>query len=442
MSGLNIGIIGAGALGLAAGFYLTRSGNRVTIFEAAPFLGGQASTFPIGGTPVERGYHHLFKSDTHMSQLLDELGLAEQLKWIESKVGIYADGRIWNFSTPFDLLAFKPLSLLNRIRLGFVVKYLQLARKKEPFESITASKWIRKYAGLQAHDLVIGPLLKGKFGKYANEISMAWLWNKFALRTTSRDKTGYKELLGYPTGSFGQIFTKMSEQIQLSGGEVRLSTPVQEIKVSDGRASGLRIKNKDDSDCLLEFDAIIATVPSYLMSRLVPNLDKHYSTFLTKVDYLAAVLLILVLDRPLTSFYWINVADRSMPFLGIVEHTNFISPEQYEGNHIVYITNYLDIDSDLYAMDQESLLETYKPFLHKFNPDFDLSWVRSVYHHKINAAQPIITTNYSDKIPDFQTPIEDLFLSNTTQIYPEDRGTNYSVKLGKELATLISRKYN
>ena len=323
-----------------------------------------------------------------------------------------------------------------------MVKYLQLARKKEPFESITASKWIRKYAGLQAHDLVIGPLLKGKFGKYANEISMAWLWNKFALRTTSRDKTGYKELLGYPTGSFGQIFTKMSEQIQLSGGEVRLSTPVQEIKVSDGRASGLRIKNKDDSDCLLEFDAIIATVPSYLMSRLVPNLDKHYSTFLTKVDYLAAVLLILVLDRPLTSFYWINVADRSMPFLGIVEHTNFISPEQYEGNHIVYITNYLDIDSDLYAMDQESLLETYKPFLHKFNPDFDLSWVRSVYHHKINAAQPIITTNYSDKIPDFQTPIEDLFLSNTTQIYPEDRGTNYSVKLGKELATLISRKYN
>ena len=141
MSRLNIGIIGAGALGLAAGFYLTRSGNRVTIFEAAPFLGGQASTFPIGGTPVERGYHHLFKSDTHMSQLLDELGLAEQLKWIESKVGIYADGRIWNFSTPFDLLAFKPLSLLNRIRLGFVVKYLQLARKKEPFESITASKF-------------------------------------------------------------------------------------------------------------------------------------------------------------------------------------------------------------------------------------------------------------------------------------------------------------
>ena len=441
MSGLNVGIIGAGALGLAAGFYLTRSGNRVTVLEAAPFLGGQASTFSIGGAPIERGYHHLFKSDTHMIQLLDELGLSQELKWIESKVGIYADGRIWNFSTPYDLLTFKPLSFLNRIRLGLVVKYLQHTRSKERFESITASKWIRKYAGSQAHDLVIGPLLKGKFGKYADEISMAWLWNKFALRTTSRDRTGYREELGYPMGSFGQIFASAADHIKQAGGQVKLSTPVQEIMVSDGRAWGLKIRNEDSSDQILEFDALIATVPSYLMARLVPDLDTLYAKFLTKVDYLAAVLLILVLDRPLTPYYWINVADRNMPFLGIVEHTNFISPAVYGNNHIVYITNYLDLTSDLYSMDQESLLETYKPFLKEFNSEFDLSWIRSIHHHKINAAQPIITTNYSDKIPDFKTPIANLFLANTTQIYPEDRGTNYSVRLGKELARLISQMY-
>jgi len=54
------------------------------------------------------------------------------------------------------------------------------------------------------------------------------------------------------------------------------------------------------------------------------------------------------------------------------------------------------------------------------------------------AGQPVITTNYGSSIPDHRTLVPGLYLANTTQIYPEDRGLNYSVRLGENIAALVS----
>ena len=148
-------------------------------------------------------------------------------------------------------------------------------------------------------------------------------------------------------------------------------------------------------------------------------------------------MLILALDRPLTSKYWLNVADRTLPFVGVIEHTNMIDPALYGGNHIVYLTNYTSRDSDLYARSPEQLVDQFIPHLQKLNPDFDRSWIREYYHHKVDGAQPIIGTNYGREIPDHRTPIKNLYLANTTQIYPEDRGTNYSVRMGRQVANMV-----
>ena len=121
------------------------------------------------------------------------MGLGDKLAWIESKVGFYHEGTIYNFVTPFDLLKFKPLSLINRIRLGLVTLYLQKTSNWKKFENITAREWIIKWAGRQAYDVVWGPLLRGKFGASADEISMAWLWGKIYLRVASRDKSLQKK---------------------------------------------------------------------------------------------------------------------------------------------------------------------------------------------------------------------------------------------------------
>lgn len=431
---MKVGIIGGGAAGLAAGYELIKRGHSVDVFERAPFLGGQASTFEVGGARLEKGYHHLFMSDQYMVDLINELGLGDTLQWITSKVGLYHGGEIWNWATPWDLLKFKPLSLFDRIRLGLVTLYLQRKRKWGKFEHVTAKEWLEKRVGNNAYRVIWEPLLRGKFGEYYDQVSMAWLWNKLHLRVSSRGKPWQREKLGYPMVSFGEVFDSLGRYIDSNGGEVHISAEVNKVIVEEGKVAGLEITLSGHDLEVRKYDAVISTAPSYVFKKLVAELPDYYQEKLTNVNYLAAVLMILVLDRPLTSFYWLNVADRDLPFVGVIEQTNFIAPSHYGGRHIVYLTNYPSRDNPLYEITGEELLNTITPHLKKLNPDFHPSWIKEHYHHRVDAAQPVIGVNYSERIPSTSTPIKGLYLANTTQIYPEDRGTNYSVRLGRQVA--------
>ena len=434
---MRVGIIGAGAAGLAAAYELTKNGHEAEVFERAPFLAGQASTFPVGGGQLEKGYHHLFVSDTDMVELIHELGLGDKLEWLESKVGLYYGGKIWDFATPMDLLRFKPLSLVQRLRVGFWTFVLQKTSNWRKFESITARDWIVDHMGDRAYQVIWEPLLRGKFGEYFDQISMTWLWGKVYLRVASRGKTLQKELLGYPMGSFGEVFDVLGERVVSQGGQVRLSASVNRVLVEDGVARGLEIQLQTQDPQANYYDAVIATAPSYIFTSLVPELPQDYRDLLESTQYLSAVLMILELDRPLSSKYWISVADRSLPFVAIIEHTNMIDRSLYGGRHIVYLSNYPSRDSELYRMSGDELLEELVPHLRKINPQFDRSWIQAHHHHKVDGAQPIIGVNYSKRIPNHRTPIKNLYLANTTQIYPEDRGTNYSVRMGRQVARMV-----
>ena len=439
---MRVGIIGGGAGGLAAAFELMKRGHQAHVFERAPFLGGQASTFDVGGGRLERGYHHLFMSDTHMVELIRELGLGHKLAWIESKMGFYYGGKIWKFTSPVDLLKFTPLSLFDRLRLGLVTLYLQKTRDGLKFEDVTAAEWLQKRVGRRAYEVVWEPMLRGKFGEHYNEISMTWLWGKIYLRVASRGKPWEKEKLIYPMGSFGEVFDTLGEQIRQMGGEVHISTGVRRVVVEDGRATGLEVEVPDREAEVHPYDAVIATTPSYVFTRLVPPLPEEYESKLTNVTYLAAVLVVLVLKRPLSQMYWLNIADRTIPFVGVIEQTNLVDRSLYGGKHIVYLSNYPSRQNPIYQMSGEDLLKDFLPHLRKINPSFDPSWIEEYYHHRVDAAQPIIGVNYSQRIPDVRTPIKGLYLANTTQIYPEDRGTNYSVRLGRQVADMALKDFH
>ena len=464
---MRVGIIGAGAAGLAAAYELGKNGHRVAVYERAPFLGGQASTFDVGGARLERGYHHLFTGDTDIIDLADEVGLGHRMRRIESTVGTLHGGKIYNFVTPLDLLRFTPLSLVNRIRLG--LSTLLIRRKKDwrELEGVTATEWLRKKAGRKAYDVFWGPMLRGKFGEdFYDQVGMAWVWGKVHTRFASRGKGLAKEMLVYPIGSFGEIFDTLGEKIAAQGNAVHTSSWVSQVVVEEGAATGLCVQPRPASwtspqplgaevDALAEpdsapegeptlepCDAVIFTGPSYSLPRLLPPLPDEYLARLTDVNYMAAVLLILVLKRPLSHIYWLNVADRSIPFVGVIEHTNLIPPEHYGGQHIVYLSNYLSKKHPLYRLDHGELLEEYLPHLRKINGDFDRSWIVSSYHHRVDAAQPIIGTNYSSRIPDHRTPFNGVYLANTTQVYPEDRGTNYSVRMGRRVARMVMEDFS
>jgi protoporphyrinogen oxidase len=436
---MKFGIIGAGAAGLAAAYELGKAGHQAVVYERAPFLGGQASTFDVGGAPLERGYHHLFTSDTAILELIDDIGLGDRMRWFESSVGFLSgNGQIHNLVTPMDLLRFSPLNIIDRVRLGVVTMLLNWRKDWRALEGITADEWIRRWAGPGVYGTVWGPLLRGKFGEENfDKVGMPWFWGKIHTRFASRGKGMTKELLGYPMGSFGEVFEVLANRVREMDGQVHLSAAVDRVTVEDGVATGLEVTLGDGESSAENFEAVLATTPSFIFPKLVPPMPDDYARRLSGVTYMAAVLIILELDRPLTDVYWLNVADRSIPFVGVIEHTNMIDPSLYGGKHIVYLANYLSIDSPLYAMSHEELLTEYLPHLRKVNPDFEDSWVQTSHHHKVGAAQPIIGTNYSERIPDHRTPFERLYLANTTQIYPEDRGTNYSVRMGRQVARMM-----
>jgi protoporphyrinogen oxidase len=442
---MNVGVIGGGFAGLVTAYELGKRGYNTFLFERMEELGGLASTFPIAGTRLECGYHHWFTSDTHIVDLMAELGLGERVMWIPSRVGFFYDGRVWDWVTPIDILRYTPLSLPNRLRLGLTTYYLQTRRNKvAAYEQIRAAAWLKKYAGRQAWEKAWEPLFRGKFGTAAEDIPLVWLWYKAVLRLGSREGLS-KEVLGYPRGSFQVLIDALEDAIRKQGGQIFKGTEVQRVVIEQGVALGLqfdpdvaRTHSLDQGEKgYVAFDRIVCTAPSFVALRLITELPDWYVAKMTAVRYMAAVQLILQLKHPMSEIYWLNVADRSIPFVATIEHTNLLPPEDYQNKHIVYVSNYLGRSSPYFQMSHDELFQAYLPHLQKITPRFSADWVEDSWHFREAAAQPIVPLNYSHRIPEHRTPLRHLYLANTTQIYPEDRGTNYSVRLGQHVARLV-----
>ena len=439
---MRIAVLGAGVAGLVAAYRLTEAGHTVDVYERWPGLGGQAATLDVGqGHLLERYYHHLFSTDRHISALYDELGMEDELEWITSSVAYFADGKQWPFVTPLDLLRFKPLPPLARIRLGAVVFALQRGPgKPAPFEGVTARRWIERYMGRHAWRSLWGPLLRGKFGERADDIAMVWLQNKLRLR---RGDDAAEEKLGYPKHSWERLFDALRDRIEAGGGRVLIDRPAARLGrgfvVTPAAAGAFRRGHDPREFETLEpehYEAVLATVPSDVFEQMLEPgvLPEAYLAKLRGIEYFTALCLLIELDRQFSPFYWTNIGDDALPFVGLIEHTNLVAPERYGGRRFLYVANYLPRGHELLGLEADALLERYTLGLRAVNADFDRSWVKQLWLHREPAAQPIVTVGYRDKIPPMQTPTRGLVLANTTQIFPEDRGTNYAVREGNEAA--------
>jgi protoporphyrinogen oxidase len=428
-----IGVIGGGFAGLTAALRFAQAGHDVTIWERGRW-GGQAATFEVAGTRLEIFYHHLFQSDTAIAELAKELGVGDDLLWLPSNVGYFADGKIYPLNGALDLLKLGTVPFIDRVRLGLITAYLQRVKDWKKYERVTAHAWLERALGKRAYDKTLGAQLRAKFGSYYDQIAMVWFWGKIWLRTTSRRSPLDQEKLGYFRGSFQTIVDAMVRGCERAGVTMVHGKAMSSITSDE---SGTWSVTLDDGTVDTGFDALVATTPSHIFQKLVPDLPGDYAAKLNALEYEAAVVAILELKQPLSDIYWLNVADPDLPFTGIIEHTNFMDASNYQGNRYVYLSKYMEPDHRYFAMDSEEIIREYLPHLKKVNPDFEESWVTNTWVFRERAAQPIIPLHYSEKIPPHRTPLKNLYLANTTQIYPEDRGTNYSVRLGNDIAKLV-----
>jgi protoporphyrinogen oxidase len=426
-----VAVIGGGLAGLVAADRLLGAGVPVTIFEKFPEAGGLVGVVDVGGTPLERYYHHLFTSDVDYVSFAKEFGLEEDLLWLKSRMGFLSGGRLYDFGTPASLLAFSPLGILGRIQ--FVLSTLKLRGDSDwrALEGETAMGWMRRNGYGRALEAVWGPLLRQKYGRRAEEVGLVWLWGKIFLRTRSRDKTGLGERLGYLKGSFGRGIAAVLARVKERGGDVRTSRPVKIVKRGAG---GFDVTFAGGAEA---FDLVLSTVAIPELLRLAPDLPEETRRTWGAITYCHALCPILELDRSLSPYYWLNVGDDAMPFGGVIEHTNFLSPEDYGGRHVVYISNYVLPDDPKWKKRDEELWAEYLPALKVVNPAFDESWILKKQIGRAEYAQPVIVPNYSKLLPPLATPIPGLYSACMAQTYPEDRGQNYAIRIGREAADAI-----
>ncbi|WP_329266600.1 NAD(P)/FAD-dependent oxidoreductase [Streptomyces pseudovenezuelae] len=418
---MNLGIIGAGATGLTAAWDAVRAGHQVTVLEAADELGGLAASLEVGGVPLERYYHHIFRSDKAMIALIEELGLGDALRFHKPTTGIYRGGRLIDFTTPLDMLRHPEFGPLDAVRFAGSSAVLKAVRKGDRYNDLTALAWLRRWAGKKATAAVWEPLLRGKFGDRAEQVSMAWLWARIHCRTFE---------LGYVDGGFERVYAALRDGIEERGGKVEFGKAVGSIR-QDGTDEAV-VTCADGSS--YAFERLIVTTPQPAFAKAAGLPD---DSALWKNQYLGATCFVLELDRSAIPYYWLNINEPDFPFLAVVEHTKMIDPSVYGGRHILYVGNYVEREDRRFTTDPGQLLDEFVPYLKRINPAFDRSWIQTWHFSKAGFAQPVVTPEYRALIPAHETPMSRVTLATMAQIYPQDRGQSYSVAMAREVTAAL-----
>jgi protoporphyrinogen oxidase len=425
---LKIAIIGAGFGGLAAAYDLRRAGHEVTLLESADYVGGLASGFkePHWDWSVERYYHHWFQSDKYMLSLIRELGWMDQVYFPRPYTVLLHDGKWYPFDSIVKALLFPGLGFgLDKIRFGLVGLFLRLTNNWKPLERFTADAWLTKWAGRRVYEAMWKPLIVGKFGPYYADVNMAWMWARFKARSTR---------LGTFEGGFQGFADRLAQHLRGMGVEIRLGAAVRSIKQDPAR--GLVV----DAGKEERYDQVLVTTSPALLAKLCPELPGSYLKGLLDLKSMGAVVMVLSIKHQLSrqGYYWFNLPkDAGYPFLALVEHTNFIPPGKFGGDHILYAGDYLEAGHEYFSLTDEHLLARFMPAFAKFNPAFGPDWIKKVWVFRTNYAQPVPLLNHSRNIPDIPTPIPGLYFASMSQVYPWDRGTNFAVEIGRRAVRLM-----
>ena len=428
---MKIAIVGAGFAGLSAAYDFAKNGHEVAIYEAAGHVGGLAAGFkePHWDWSVERYYHHWFQSDEHMLGLIRELGLSSKVIFPRPYTVVFHQGRWYPFDSIPNALLYPGLGWgVNKVRFGLVGLYLRLTNHWKPLEKVTVDSWMRKWAGEKVYSQMWEPLVIGKFGeKYAKQVNMAWLWARLKARTTR---------LGTYEGGFQAFADEFASTLTKMGVDFRMNTPVESITpAADGK---LTLKAEGEDPML--YEKVLVTTSPGLLSRIAPTLPETYLKGLLELKSMGAVVLTMSLKHQLSTdgFYWFNMPKNAgFPFLALVEHTNYVSPEHFGGEHILYAGDYLEPGHEYFSLSKEELLSRFFPAIQRINPEFSLDWVIKTWLHRTQYAQPVPLVNHSKNIPPIQTPITGLYFASMSQVYPWDRGTNFAVEIGRKAAAMM-----
>jgi protoporphyrinogen oxidase len=411
---MKVGIIGGGIMGICAGYFLSQKGVEVEIFEASPNLGGLAGPITLeDGTTIDRFYHAILSSDDHLQQLCTELGIADQLRFNETRMGFFYKSEIHSMNNVIEFLRFPPLGWIDRFRLGLTVLYAQFIRDWRSLESVSVEKWLVRLGGKRVFKNIWLPMLKAKFDGGFDNTPATYIWSRLVRMKSTRSGASQKEGAGHLIGGYITLIEAMANQIKSMGGKIHLRKPISKIVVEQNKALGILVNGE-----LHLFDKLVSTVQPPVFQNMIPDAGSEYRDFLAYTKYLGIICPIMVLDRALSGYWTLNITEENIPFTGVIETTAYIDPQFVGGHHLVYLPKYTAPNSPYQKMTDEEIRVLWLNNLESMFPGFQRQWIRYFLIHRERYVEPLHLLNETHLIPSVQTPIKNLYLATNAQIYP------------------------
>jgi protoporphyrinogen oxidase len=414
-------------MGLAAAYYALKRGHAVTLLEAAPEPGGMAAHFNLGGLSIERFYHFVCKADQATFDLLGDLDLGNKMRWVPTSMGYYLDGTLYPWGDPVSLIRFPHLSVSEKIRYALMMFTSTRRNNWRSLDKLSAKEWIQQWCGRSVYERLWRPLFDLKFYEYADDISAAWIWARLKRLGTSR-RSIFQEELGYIDGGSETLVKALVESIEAGHGRIILSTPASKIVCRDGHVDGVIAKGT-----LYPAEAVIVTVPTPFVSRLIPDLPENERLAYDAIANIGVVCVVFRLKRSISKHFWINISDNRFQIPGIVEFSNL----RPTGDSIIYIPYYMPATHPKFTRDDIFFRNEALGYLNKLNSALTDDDVIAFHIGRLRYAQPVCPPGFAAKLPSVETSVRGLQIADTCFYYPEDRGISESVRFGKLMAERV-----
>jgi protoporphyrinogen oxidase len=432
----NWAVVGGGFLGMTLALRLAKQGQRVTLFEAAPSLGGLASAWQLGDIIWDKHYHVTLFSDSFVRSLLCEVGLEDQMRWSKTRTAFYSDGKLHSLSSVSEFIKFPLLNLLDKVRLAATILHASRIKSSHSLESICVKDWLQKWSGRRTTEKIWLPLLRAKLGNSYEETSAAFIWASVARMYAARRTRSKTELFGYLPGGYARFIERLAEVLRSEHVECVLGRPVREII---GTADG-RVEVRADAESIRTFDEVVVTATAPLAIRMCPSLTSTEKNQWSQIQYQGIICASLLLKHSLSDFYITNITDEDLPYTAVIEMSALVDKAQFGDHALVYLPKYLSPDSPDFALSDADLQDKFLSGLERMYPSFRRDDVVRFQVSRVKHLLPIPTLNYSQKLPSSTTSIAGLHILNSAHIVNGTLNVNETVQLAEATARRFASK--
>jgi protoporphyrinogen oxidase len=426
----NWAIVGGGFLGMTLALRLAKQGKRVTLFEAAPTLGGLASAWQLGDVTWDRHYHVTLFSDSFVRSLLRELGLEEQMRWAKTRTAFYADARLHSMSNLSEFMRFPLLGFVDKIRLGATILHASRIKDSRSLEGIRVKDWLEKWSGRETTEKIWLPLLRAKLGNSQEETSAAFIWASVARMYAARRTRSKAELFGYVPGGYARIIERFAEVLDAEQVDCQLGRPVTEIT---GTADG-KIEIRIQHESTKTFDEVIVTTAAPVAVRACPQLTEVEKNQWNQIRYQGIICASVLLKKSLSDFYITNITDDGLPYTAVIEMSALVDKDQFRGKALVYLPKYVSANSPDFDLSDAQIREKFLTGLEKMYPAFRREDVLCFQISRVRYLLPIPTLNYSERLPQSATSVPGLHIVNSAHIVNGTLNVNETIQLAETTA--------